>query len=54
MTKNKRLKVRPITHSRVKAEAKQQGMFIDEFLIMLLNMHQHQKLINEVFEEAQK
>jgi len=41
-TMHKRLKISAETHAKIKQEAKAQGMFIDEFLTLL--MDQHEKL----------
>ena len=39
---HKRLKISAETHAKIKQEAKAKGMFIDEFLTLL--MDQHEKL----------
>ena len=45
---HKHLKVSAETHAKVKKEAKAQGMFLDEFLIYLLKLHDHQQQLREL------
>ena len=43
MPKHKRLKVTEETHTKIKQEAKNSKMFIDQFMIHLLDQHEKLK-----------
>ena len=51
---HKRLKIKAELHTEIKKEAKAKGMFIDEFLTLLMDQHNKQKLWDEMFPECGK
>ncbi len=42
---HKRLKISAETHAKIKKEAKAKGMFIDEFLTLLMDQHEKLKAL---------
>ena len=52
--KHKHLKIEAELHALIKAEAKSQGMFINEFLSHLYALYEKDKIMQQMFSECNK